>query len=97
MEECKYFFKDLVYVDFEDEKIIGEIEGHRITKEGSIFYKVALVNMYVPVTMIHILTKEQETNYYKLMDKCRGNTHSCKENFIKDMQNIFLSNKLNNW
>lgn len=91
MKECKFYFRELVYVDFGDHKIIGEVQSHRITKEH-ILYNIHLVNMYVPPTMIHKLTKEQEKAYFELMNKHGGGGNI--ELFIEEMQEIFKETKI---
>lgn len=94
MDECKYFFNQLVYVDFGDnmDKIIGKVQSHRITEEGRIMYNIPLTGVYAPVTMVHKLTtKEQESEYYRLVEKWQG--RGTKADFIKDMQNIFMEIK----
>ena len=89
-KECQYFFNDLVYVDFGDHKIIGEVESHRICENKTILYNIRLVGGYVPVTMIHKLTPEQEDKYRKFLDECCIKHHYNKEAFIEEMQKIFI-------
>lgn len=87
MKECKYYFDELVYVDLGDHKIIGKVQSHRITDTGMILYNVASVGLYVPPTMVHKLTEEQETAYSELLKKYDGVNKT--EVFIEDMQEIF--------
>lgn len=82
MDKCKYFFKDLVYVDFDYCKVAGEVQGHRIIKDGMILYKISNTSAYVPITMIHELTPEQKARYNEF------------SNYVGEWQN-FYNNGMN--
>lgn len=84
--ECKYYFGDLVYVDFDDHKIIGTVQAHRIIKNKYILYNISDVDMFVPESMIHILTIEENEKYNDFLQK---EDFHCKEEYIKAMQQIF--------
>lgn len=73
--ECKYYFGDLVYVDFGDYKVAGAVKGHRILAD-KILYKIDNVFTYVPVTMVHKLTEEQELKLNEFWD------------YVQEWQNI---------
>ncbi|MBZ9622914.1 hypothetical protein G9F71_008610 [Clostridium sp. FP2] len=87
MKECKFYFDEIVYVDFEDHKIIGKVQSHRITDTGMILYNVSLAGLYVPPTMVHKLTEAQETAYFELLKKYDGINKT--EVFTEEMQEIF--------
>jgi hypothetical protein len=84
---CKFYFGELVYVDFEDHKIIGKVQSHRITDTGMILYNVPGAGVYVPPTMVHRLTENQEAAYFELLKKYDGVNKA--DVFVEEMQEIF--------
>lgn len=87
---CEYYFDELVYVDFGDRKVIGKVQSHRITDTGMVLYNVPGAGVYVPPTMVHKLTEEQESKYFEVIKKYDGiNKAEVFTEFTEEMQKIF--------